>query len=126
MQNKFGKLQTLTVEGYKSIRSIEKLQLSDLNIVIGQNGAGKSNFVSLFRFLARLAREELQDYVVKQGGLNKVLFFGPKVTEKLVLYFQSDVNEYKATLELTSEGALVFTDEWCAYMETRKRINIPH
>jgi predicted ATPase len=124
MQNSFGKLQTLTVMGYKSIRALDKLELRDLNIVIGPNGAGKSNFVSLFRFLGRLAREELQDYVVKQGGLNKILYFGPKITDKLMLYFRSDVNEYSATLEPTSEGTLVFTDEWCAYMGTKKWITV--
>ncbi|HXP97574.1 MAG TPA: AAA family ATPase [Telmatospirillum sp.] len=126
MQNKFGKLQTLTVKGYKSIYEIESLDLREINIVIGQNGAGKSNFVSLFRLLPRLAREELQDYVIKQGGLNKILYFGSKITDKIELYFQSDVNEYKATLEPTSEGTLTFTEEWCAYMGTKKWINVPN
>jgi predicted ATPase len=124
MQNKFGKLQTLTVKGYKSIRSIDGLELRDLNIVIGANGAGKSNFVSLFQFLARLAREELQDYVVKQGGLEKILHFGPRVTEKLVFNFQSDVNIYEAVLEPTSEGTLVFVDEWCSFAGNIKHIAI--
>jgi predicted ATPase len=96
MRDEFGKLQTLTVTGYKSIRQIENLELRDLNIVIGQNGAGKSNFISLFRFLARLAREELQVYVTKQGGLNKVLYFGPQITNKLEIYFGSNYNKYKA------------------------------
>jgi predicted ATPase len=125
MQNKFGKLQWLTVKGYESIRSIERLELSDLNIIIGQNGAGKSNFVSLFRFLARLAREELQDYIVKQGGINKILHFGPRITQRLELYFQSDVNEYNVVLEPTSEGTLIFTKEACSFGGTTKQIGIP-
>jgi predicted ATPase len=78
MRNEFGKLQTLTVKGYKSIEEVNRLELYDINIIIGPNGVGKSNFVSLFHFLARLAREELQDHVTKQGGLNKILHFGPK------------------------------------------------
>jgi hypothetical protein len=81
MENQFGKLKALTVRGYKSIRSIERLALHDLNIVIGPNGAGKSNFVSLFQFLARIARDEVDDIVIKQGGLEKVLYFGPRMTE---------------------------------------------
>ncbi len=124
MQKKFGKLQTLTIKGYKSIRSIEKLELREINIVIGQNGAGKSNFVSLFRFLARLAREELQNYTVKQGGINKILYFGSKITKQLEIYFQSDVNEYKAKLEPTSEGMLVFTLECCSFKGSMKIINV--
>jgi predicted ATPase len=126
MQNKFGKLQTLSIKGYKSIREIDRLELSDINIVIGQNGAGKSNFVSLFRLLARLAREELQDYVVKQGGLNKILHFGPQATQRLEIHFRSDVNEYSAILEPTAEGTLVFTEESCAFMGARKEIHVPN
>ena len=126
MQNKFGKLQTVTLKGYKSIRSIDGLALHDLNIVIGPNGAGKSNFVSLFQFLARLAREELQDYIVKQGGLEKILHFGPRVTDKLVVAFEFDANEYKAILEPTSEGTLVFHFESCSYRRAIQPITIAH
>jgi predicted ATPase len=126
MQNKFGKLRTLTARGYKSIRAMDDLALRDLNIVIGQNGAGKSNFVSLFRFLARLAQEELQDHVVRQGGLNKVLHFGPKMTDRLEIHFRSDMDQYGATLAPTSEGTLVFTEEWCAFMDEKKPINVPN
>jgi ABC-type ATPase involved in cell division len=61
MANSFGKLRTLTVKGYQSIRAIERLELRDLHILIGPNGAGKSNFISLFPFLVRLARNEIQD-----------------------------------------------------------------
>ena len=126
MQSTFGKLQRLTLKGYKSIREIDRLRLSDINIVIGQNGAGKSNFVSLFRFLSRLAREELQDYVVKQGGLEKLLFFGPKVTDRLEISFRSDVNDYAAVLEPTAEGTLAFTDESCSFKGAEKRIAVPN
>lgn len=126
MQNKFGKLQRLTVKGYESIRSMDGLKLGDLNIIIGPNGAGKSNFVGLFRFLARLAREELQDYIVKRGGLNKVLHFGPRTTQRLELSFRSDVNEYNVVLEPTAEGTLTFIKEECAFMGATKRIDIPN
>jgi predicted ATPase len=124
MENRFGKLQTLTVQGYKSIRSIDGLELRDLNILIGQNGAGKSNFVSLFQFLARLTREELQHYVVQQGGLDKLLYFGPRVTEKLVVNVRSDVNKYGVELKPTAEGTLAFDEEWCSFMGSVIQISI--
>lgn len=125
MQNKFQKLQTLTLKGFKSIRAIDALPFEDINIILGPNGAGKSNFVGFFPFIARLAREELQEYVAKQGGLEKLLFFGPKTTDELEIGFQSDRNEYTATLEPTVDGGLVFTDEACAYMGNRMRIVVP-
>ena len=120
MENQFGKLKTLTVKGYKSIRSIEGLELRDLNIVIGANGAGKSNFVTLFHLLAQIAREELQDYVVKHGGLEKILHFGPRVTEHLEIVFNSEEYTYKAILKPTSEGTLIFGYESCSFMDAIK------
>lgn len=124
MQHKFGKLQKLTVKGFKSIREVDALALQDINIIIGQNGAGKSNFVGLFRMLARLAREELQKYVTKQGGLNKVLHFGPQTTKSLEISFTSHWNEYHAKLDPTPEGGLVFVDERCSYNGTQKYIGV--
>lgn len=126
MQNKFQKLQTLTLKGFKSIRSIDALAFADINIVLGPNGAGKSNFVGFFPFIARLAREELQDYVAKQGGLEKLLFFGPKTTEKLEIHFRSDLNEYSAILVPTEEGRLVFLDEICQYLDFSYDISVSH
>ena len=40
-------LTSLEIEGYKSIKSC-KLELGALNILIGANGAGKTNFISFF------------------------------------------------------------------------------
>ena len=44
-------LEWITVEGFKSIRSVERLPLMPLNVLIGPNGSGKSNFVGVFSFL---------------------------------------------------------------------------
>jgi predicted ATPase len=44
-------IEKLTIEGFKSIRKLEDFQLGALNVLIGANGAGKTNFVSFFRFL---------------------------------------------------------------------------
>ena len=41
-------LECLTVRGFKSIRALEDFELRNLNVLIGTNGAGKSNFIDLF------------------------------------------------------------------------------
>ena len=38
-------LDTITVRGFRSIASLEKLKLGAINVVIGPNGSGKSNFI---------------------------------------------------------------------------------
>ncbi len=77
-------LDTITIKGFKSIASIEKLKLGAINVVIGPNGSGKSNFIGVFAFVKALAAGGLQAYVGKRG-LQNVLHFGPKVTEALTL-----------------------------------------
>lgn len=111
MTNNIGKIQRLTVKGFKSLRDVEALELRDLNIVIGSNGAGKSNFIGLFRFLAYLAREELQTYVTMQGGLNKILHFGPQTTKMLEVGFVTPSDNFAAALRPTNEGGLAFATE---------------
>jgi predicted ATPase len=46
-------LEKLTIEGYKSIRKLNAFPLKSLNVLIGANGAGKSNFVGFSGFFER-------------------------------------------------------------------------
>jgi predicted ATPase len=47
-------IQTITVKGYKSIAKMEYFALRPINVLIGANGAGKSNFIGIFKLLAAL------------------------------------------------------------------------
>lgn len=53
----------LTIEGFRSIKKLDKLRLTNLNVLIGANGAGKSNFVAYFRMLSELVEGRLQVWV---------------------------------------------------------------
>jgi predicted ATPase len=44
-------LEKLTIEGFKSIRELVDFELKNLNVIVGGNGAGKSNFISFFKLL---------------------------------------------------------------------------
>lgn len=50
-------IRKISIRGYKSIRELDDFSLTNLNVLIGANGAGKSNFISFFRLLARLMVE---------------------------------------------------------------------
>lgn len=75
-------LDTITIKGFKSIASIEKLKLGAINVVIGPNGSGKSNFIGAFALLKALRAGRLQAYAGKVG-VGNLLYFGPKVTDTL-------------------------------------------
>ncbi len=108
---------TITIKGFKSIASIEKLKLGAINVVIGANGSGKSNFIGVFSFLHAIREGRLQDYVIKSGGADKVLHFGSKVTKQLQIRisFLDETNQYEINLEPTSVDELVPQSEWAFY-----------
>ena len=102
-------LETITIKGFKSIAAIEELKLNAINVVIGANGAGKSNFIEVFAFLHAIRQGRLRDYVLKAGGAEKLLHFGSKVTEKLCfrIAFQQEQNRYAIELQPTEDDELV-------------------
>jgi predicted ATPase len=54
-----------------------------LNIFIGANGAGKSNFVESFKFLELIVLNGLDKYVAIMGRADSFLFQGSETTEKI-------------------------------------------
>ena len=93
-------LDWITIKGFKSIGSIDKLKLGAINVVIGANGSGKSNFISVFSFLHALKEGHLQEYVIRAGGANRMLHFGAKVTKALMIHvsFEDERNQYSVVL----------------------------
>ncbi len=113
-------IKTLTVKGYKSIRSLENFELRPLNVLIGANGSGKSNFIGLFRFLASVVGDNFAVDVQKWGGPEALLHYGSKVTPQMELEIKfsrttgftgSFENGYRLTLEATQDNRLIFTRE---------------
>lgn len=101
----------IEIEGYKSIRRA-KVELGPINILIGANGAGKSNFISFFEFLNNYSQNKLREYVDLNGGVDRFLFQGRKVTEALKtnIFFGEKKKEYSC--EMTpGETAFVVTYE---------------
>ncbi len=98
-------LDRVTIENFKSIRRL-KLELKPLNVLIGANGAGKSNFIEAFRLLNQLVEGEMRSYIAKSGGANNILYFGRKTSEEisLRLSFENGVNGYSCKPEYWSKG----------------------
>jgi len=105
----------LEINGFKSINQA-KVDLSPINILIGANGSGKSNFISFFDFLNRLYNRKLNDYIALRGGDNKILHRGKKNTEEISFQIEFDkgLNGYACTLVSGSEG-FIFTSERLMY-----------
>ncbi|MCZ8062038.1 AAA family ATPase [Silanimonas sp.] len=111
------KLKTITLRGYKSIATLENFELKNLNVLIGANGAGKSNFIGIFKLLAALADGNLQTFVQRQGGPDAILHGGRKRTGQLdaEIYFEKNSsgiqNGYRISLIPTADNRLIFSRE---------------
>jgi predicted ATPase len=104
-------LQKLTLSGYKSIRLLENLELRPLNVLIGANGAGKSNFISFFRLLRELIEGRLQLHIAQRGGPDALLHFGRRVTPQLNAELSFGDGSYAFELVPTVDNRLVFAWE---------------
>jgi predicted ATPase len=95
-------LDYITIRGFKSIASIEKLPLTACNVLIGPNGSGKSNFIGVFAFLRAIVEGRMRNYVIEAGGAEKVLHFGSKTTKGMYirLSFSGEVDETEDFWEL--------------------------
>lgn len=103
-------LSSLSITGFKSIKSCN-IEMTNLNVLIGANGSGKSNFIGFFKFIHELLDENLQSYTSKSGGPDSILHFGRKSTEHLKTELLFGNNGYKFTLEATQDNRLMFTNE---------------
>jgi predicted ATPase len=112
------RLSRITLEGFRSIHSAT-LDFGSLNVFIGANGAGKSNFIAFLQLLNFALSRGLQRYVQTRGPASALLHFGPKVTPVLrgAVEFQTDDgrNEYQCTLTHAQGDTLIFTHEEARY-----------
>lgn len=108
-------LSSLSISGYKSIRELKEFPLKSLNVLVGANGAGKSNFIGLFKLLNRMYNQNLQVYLQKQGGPDALLHFGRKKTKSIAVEFKFGLNFYSFVLVPTQDNRLIFEEELTAY-----------
>jgi predicted ATPase len=117
-------LKRLILKGFKSIRELD-LPLLPFNIIIGANGAGKSNLMAFFRMFQALKQRQLQLHIARQGGVDSFLYYGRKETAVLssALYFDS--NCYGFDLEPTVDNKFIFAKEFMQG-ETPKNLGSSH
>ncbi|MBL4883982.1 MAG: AAA family ATPase [Planctomycetaceae bacterium] len=115
-------LNKITLKGFKSIKSME-IELGQLNVLIGANGAGKSNFISFFKMLNEMVGGRLQQYIATSGRAQSLLHFGAKVTPQIEAKLEFDAvngkNTYQIRLFHAAGDTLIFAEEKLAYTELK-------
>ncbi|HAL45654.1 MAG TPA: recombinase RecF [Phycisphaerales bacterium] len=117
-------LDKITIRGFKSIKSLEDFELKNLNIMIGGNGAGKSNFIDFFRMLREMVNLNFAGFIMGRGGADGFMFNGPKTTKNIEAKFKFGVNSYSFKLSPTISEIPVFViaEEEYGYINKQYRI----
>jgi len=114
MNKELGKLNRIELAGYKSIRRMD-LEMMSLNVLIGANGSGKSNFISFFRMMNHIVNRDFQSFVAHQRGADKLFYFGRKQTREITTHLRFKPNGYFCCLKSNTAGGLFFEEEYCEF-----------
>lgn len=109
----YQELKSVNIKGYKSIKN-QDIPIGKLNILIGQNGAGKSNFISSFKFLRNIIDRKLKQTSLKSGAEN-LLYYGSKETKNISFYLDFSPNTYEIRLQPTEDESLFIDYEQCGF-----------
>ena len=111
------KLQEVTIRGYKSIaydRPVT-LKLGDVSILLGANGAGKSNIISFFRMLSYMMSKSFGRYVEISGTSHALLHYGikrtPVMSGELKFADSNSMDVYGFSLANATPDRLIITEE---------------
>ncbi|MBR8730962.1 hypothetical protein IX308_000611 [Porphyromonas levii] len=124
------KLKHLNVSGFKSFSNDQgiHLDLGDVNILMGANGAGKSNVVSFFKMLSFMMSGSFQEYVARNGSAQVFLHYGSKVTDTIkgdLFWSNKGISDkYSFSLSYASPDNLIIVSEELEY--TKKESATPY
>ncbi len=117
-------IENIAIKGFKSIEVLNNFAPRPINVFIGQNGAGKSNFISFFKFLSNMlgGTGNLANYIGMHGGASAFLFDSAEITQQMIasvkLRTQSGLNEYEFRLAHAAGDSFIFTEEKFRYSAT--------
>jgi predicted ATPase len=107
-------LRRVILKGFRSIKEMD-LELRELNVFIGSNGAGKSNLFSFFKMLNEMMRERLQLFIATSGRAHSLLHYGSKVTPQIEARLEFDgasgPETYEIQLVYAPNDSLILSNE---------------
>lgn len=115
------RLKRIEIKGFRSIKEMA-LELRPLNVLIGANGAGKSNLIAFFKLVNELMGGRLQQHIGATGRATGNLHFGPKITPqleaKMVFEVENGRDTYQMRLFHASGDSLIFAEETLSFHQT--------
>ena len=114
-------LKRIQIKGFRSIKEMT-LELRPLNVLIGANGAGKSNLIAFFKLVNELMAGRLQKHIGTTGRATANLHFGPRMTPQLAAEMEFEVENgtdtYCMRLFHAAGDSLIFAEERLFFHQT--------
>ncbi len=115
-------IDRIHITNFKSIKDSKDIRIQPINILIGANGVGKSNFISFFKLLNSIYKQRLKFYTAENGYENRILYFGRKHSKFLagsIIFKPEDGNtsnryDFKL-LPQTQENGFYFEEDKGGY-----------
>ncbi|MFK7979091.1 MAG: AAA family ATPase, partial [Saprospiraceae bacterium] len=92
------RIENIEIQNFKSIGS-QTFFFNDVNVLIGANASGKSNFIQVFEFLKSIKKNGIQEAVVNLGGIKKII------------NFNSDTQRVKIRIEINPKVRSIIRSE---------------
>lgn len=109
-------LNRVIIDGYKSIQHTD-VELRPINILIGSNGVGKTNFISFFKLINIIYEQRLHNYTM-QNSAERLFHYGLKQTSELKGYLAFGDNAYEVRLQARDNGSLFIAEERSYYQSS--------
>lgn len=119
-------IYSVHIQNFKSIRDSGKLLIKPLNVLIGPNGVGKSNFIGFFKFLNMMFEKQLQNHIARKGRADGIMYFGRQsgyISGEVEFTNDDDKisNKYRFKLEPDQSSNLFFSYEYSDYNMLAKK-----
>lgn len=112
-------IERIEIHNYKSIKDAT-IDLKRINILIGSNGAGKSNFISFFEMTRNMLEQRLGSYMLEHGGIDSMLYHGRKESDSIsALIDFANTNAFAFKLKPTA-GSRAYIEYTRDYFNNRR------
>ena len=109
-------IDSVRIRGFRSLADAELTDLPNAAILLGANGAGKSNIIRFFELVsAMLGERRLGEFVERNGGADDQLFGGRRVTPRIEAEFALRTDrgriDYRFALDYAHPDRFCFAEE---------------
>lgn len=82
-------ISSISIQGFKSYKNLKDFSLRPLNILIGPNRSGKTNFLDFWDLLSQAGKQQLPQAINKRGGIGSIISWEQSVSLKFEMDFEA-------------------------------------